>query len=549
MSDLLRELTVGQLIRLLPGHAYLLFPEEKSDFRCPPEYLITEPAPFISPDTKDDCQIDPSERLHDSISAAGALGTAPTSVDESTSPQNVQSLQTNPTSPIEEAEIRTLRNESLEDEAMPTRSGAGANDKIVVELVARKRTLVVCLIYVYSLAIYTGSAIITPAGPYIEEEMGVSANAASLTLSMYVLGYGVGPLLFSPPSEISALGRNPPYMVSMGLFVILSIPAAMVNNLPGLAVLRFLQGFMGSPCLATGGATLGDIFSMAKLPYFLAGWAGFATTGPPLGSIISGFSVPAKNWHWSMWELLWFAAPVYVAMLVLLPETSPKLTGNKNIASQSEIDQHNMTFREVVVYSLWRPTQINALDPAVLFTSVYSGLLYGVFYTFFEVFPLVYAGGNPGTQTHGYGMNAGELGLIFLANVVGVGLGVIFCSLYLYFVYEPEIPFFSRSDCSSSPGRDILNPCSHHWRDHHEYRYTLFQCLLFYLTLNYPQYAASQFAANDFARSSIAAGAIHFSWPLFHNLGVERGVSLLAGLTVRGALGIFGLWFFFLAQH
>lgn len=132
MSDLLRELTVGQLIRLLPGHAYLLFPEEKSDFRCPPEYLITEPAPFISPDTKDDCQIDPSERLHDSISAAGALGTAPTSVDESTSPQNVQSLQTNPTSPIEEAEIRTLRNESLEDEAMPTRSGAGANDKIVV---------------------------------------------------------------------------------------------------------------------------------------------------------------------------------------------------------------------------------------------------------------------------------------------------------------------------------------------------------------------------------------------------------------------------------
>lgn len=294
--------------------------------------------------------------------------------------------------------------------------------------------------------------------------MGVSANAASLTLSMYVLGYGVGPLLFSPPSEISALGRNPPYMVSMGLFVILSIPAAMVNNLPGLAVLRFLQGFMGSPCLATGGATLGDIFSMAKLPYFLAGWAGFATTGPALGPIISGFSVPAKNWHWSMWELLWFAAPVYVAMLVLLPETSPstilhrrairlrKLTGNKNIASQSEIDQHNMTFREVVVYSLWRPTQINALDPAVLFTSVYSGLLYGVFYTFFEVFPLVYAGGNPGTQTHGYGMNAGELGLIFLANVVGVGLGVIFYSLYLYFVYEPEI----RQHGPGEPERRLL---------------------------------------------------------------------------------------------
>lgn len=42
----------------------------------------------------------------------------------------------------------------------------------------------------------------------------------------------------------------------------------------------------------------------------------------------------------------------------------------------------------------------------------------------------------------------------------------------------------------------------------------------------------------------MAAGAIHFSRPLFANLGVGRGVSLLAGLTVGGIIGIFVLWRF-----
>jgi hypothetical protein len=68
-------------------------------------------------------------------------------------------------------------------------------------------------------------------------------------------------------------------MATFGLFVILCVPTALVNNLPGLLVLRFLQGFFGSPCLATGGASIGDLYSLLKLPYFLTGWATFATCG------------------------------------------------------------------------------------------------------------------------------------------------------------------------------------------------------------------------------------------------------------------------------
>jgi MFS transporter, DHA1 family, multidrug resistance protein len=64
---------------------------------------------------------------------------------------------------------------------------------------------------------------------------------------------------FSPLSEIPLFGRNLPYIVSFGLFVILCVPLALVENYAGLLVLRFLVGFMGSPCLATGGATMQDM--------------------------------------------------------------------------------------------------------------------------------------------------------------------------------------------------------------------------------------------------------------------------------------------------
>ena len=57
-----------------------------------------------------------------------------------------------------------------------------------------------------------------------------------------IIGYGLGPLLFAPLSEIAAVGRNWVYVPTFFLFVVLSIPTALVTNYAGLLVLRFLTG-------------------------------------------------------------------------------------------------------------------------------------------------------------------------------------------------------------------------------------------------------------------------------------------------------------------
>ena len=306
-----------------------------------------------------------------------------------------------------------------------------------------KKLAVTAQICAYTMAVYMGSAIYAPSEVGIMKQFGVNAQLASMGLSMYVLAYGMGPMLFSPLSEMPVIGRNPPYMITYFLFVILLVPTALAQNFAGFIVLRFLLGFFGSPCLATGGASLQDMFSIIKMPYVMSTWALAATCGPALGPIISGFSVTAENWRWSQWELLWLAGPIYLVMFLFLPETSPsnillrrarrlrKLTGNQNLKSQSEIDQANIKFTDLVTENLLRPNQMMIQDPAIGFTAIYTALVYGIYYSFFEAFPLVYI--------DMYGFNLGVMGLCFLSITVGVIISIAIYWAYNYIKVEPEI--------------------------------------------------------------------------------------------------------------
>lgn len=50
----------------------------------------------------------------------------------------------------------------------------------------------------------------------------------------------------------------------------LCVPTALVDNYTGLMVLRLLQGFFGSPCLASGGASMTDMVR-ATMPFSVRG--------------------------------------------------------------------------------------------------------------------------------------------------------------------------------------------------------------------------------------------------------------------------------------
>lgn len=358
-------------------------------------------------------------------------------------------------------------------------------------------------------------------------------------------------------------------MVTFGLFVILSVPTALVDNLGGLLFLRFLQGFFGSPCLATGAATMQDIFDMLHVPIGVAFWAFCAFLAPAIGPVLSSFSVMNENWRWSMWEILWMTSIFFIFWFIAMPETSEanillrrarrlrKATGNPNLWSQSELNQKSMTASRVVWDALVKPLEITFKDPAILFTSVYSGIIYGLYYSFFESFPLVYQG------MHGF--NLGEVGVAFLSIAVGASLGMVFYETLLLLVIIPEL----RKN-GMGPQEDVLKLAlinvivltismfGFAWTSKPDIHwivpcvfvalfcfsaYLVILGIFSYIQLSYPPYAASLFAGNDLFRSLSAFGSVLFSRGMYLKLGIGKGVSLLGGLSVLGWIGIYFLYF------
>lgn len=74
--------------------------------------------------------------------------------------------------------------------------------------------------------------------------------------------------------------------------------------------------------------------------------------------------------------------------------------------------------------------------------------------------------------------------------------------------------------------------------------FILMQCLFIYIPLSYPQFSASLFAANDFFRSTFACGSILLAHPLYADLGVAKGTTVFAGLSVLGIIGMWLLYYY-----
>ena len=200
-----------------------------------------------------------------------------------------------------------------------------------------------------------------------------------------VAGYGLGPMIWSPMSEIPIVGRNPVYLATLVVFVAFQVPTALANNFGMLLAFRFLTGFFGSPVLATGGASLSDIWRPSKRAYAMSIWGVSAICGPTMGPLVGGFAVQYGSlgggftaaWTWPIWELMWLSAFCLVFLFFFLPETSAnnilvrrtmrlrKITGDDKLTCEPMLMGDEMTGKDIVMMSLVRPFTLNFTEPMV----------------------------------------------------------------------------------------------------------------------------------------------------------------------------------------
>ena len=277
MADIIRDAAIGQLIRWATNNRYLQYPEEKPDFQLPQAWLdiINDTNESGYNATKSSLSLENSSENNNNNTATAVTDISPDARLEADEIHNLEKQQSTPVAPQRTKDGAILVDWYFTDDDSDPHNWTN-----------KKRMAIFVIICLYTFIVYTTSAIYTSSTEGIMKEFNVSLLHATLGLSLYVLGYGIGPLVFSPLSEIPRIGRNPVYIVTMFLFVIISIPTALVDNFAGLMVLRFLQGFFGSPCLASGGASLGDMYSLFNLPYAMMAWVSAAYCGRKFFSLV-----------------------------------------------------------------------------------------------------------------------------------------------------------------------------------------------------------------------------------------------------------------------
>ncbi|KOG96835.1 Flr1p DI49_5177 [Saccharomyces eubayanus] len=423
-----------------------------------------------------------------------------------------------------------------------------------------KKSMVVSQIMILTCVTYMGSSIYTPGQEYIQSEFKVGHVVATLNLSMYVLGYGLGPIIFSPLSEIARFGRLYIYMITLFFFMIFQIGCATVHNIGGLIVMRFISGVLCSPSLATGGGTVADIISPEFVPLVLGMWSAGAVAAPVLAPLLGAAMVEAENWRYIFWLLMWLSAATLVVLVFFFPETQHynilyrralklrKETGDDRYYTEQDKLDRQIDGKTFLANTLYRPFKMIIKEPALLAFDLYIAVAYGCFYLFFEAFPIVFVGI--------YHFTLVEVGVAYMGFCVGCVLAyILFAILNMRIIvprfkngtFTPEVFLIvAMSVCWCLPLALFLFgwTAKVHWILPIISEvffviavFNIFQATFAYLATCYPKYVASVFAGNSFCRSLFACAFPLFGKAMYDNLATKNypvawGSSLVGFFTL-----------------
>ena len=111
-----------------------------------------------------------------------------------------------------------------------------------------KKWLVVGLVSAITFLTPFASSILSPGIGRLDDEFhNTSTTVGAMTVSIYLLGYVLGPLFLAPLSEI--YGRRPILAAANIFFCVWQIGCALAPNIGALIVFRLFSGIGGAGCL------------------------------------------------------------------------------------------------------------------------------------------------------------------------------------------------------------------------------------------------------------------------------------------------------------
>jgi DHA1 family bicyclomycin/chloramphenicol resistance-like MFS transporter len=160
-----------------------------------------------------------------------------------------------------------------------------------------------------------------PALPSMTRALGVSSSLLELTLSVSVLGLGIGQLFAGPISD--AVGRRRPMLLGLLAYIAASAVCAAVSSIWPFLVMRFVQGLAGACGIAIGRAVIRDRCSGVVAARAYAGLMFVAGLGPIVAPIAGGLLLHVTDWRGIFLALALIGGAVLSGAVAFVPESLP----------------------------------------------------------------------------------------------------------------------------------------------------------------------------------------------------------------------------------
>ncbi|KAF7717207.1 Uncharacterized protein PECH_004061 [Penicillium ucsense] len=387
------------------------------------------------------------------------------------------------------------------------------------------------------------------------QEFGQSGNGQKvLPTAIFLIGYCVGPLVWSPLSE--TIGRRLILVWTFSIFVLGTLGCALAPNWIALLIFRLICGTMAAAPQTVSGGVYADMFSNIKSRgRAMALYMSASSFGPIIGPIISGCTV-RYGWRWTFRIDLIICGVTWTALLFLSETFSPVLlkkqarrlckeSNSKRYFSPQELDSTvGFTFTQ----TLTRPLSMLFFEPIILFSAIYVSLAWSMVFFYFQAYPIIFKGT--------YGFDVAMTSLTYLPMGIGAASSCLF-TLYYDTIFQkaqkmrrrwasgPEIQRLPLS-CAAGP----LLAISMFWLAWSAKQnipwiapvlsglifglsyQTIFISLLTYVTDAYKIYSASALASSVILRSIAGALFPLAADPLYTKLGVAWATSLLGFVSI-----------------
>ncbi|KAF7338486.1 Efflux pump FUBT [Mycena venus] len=239
-----------------------------------------------------------------------------------------------------------------------------------------------------------GSSVYSGGLETMARDLNISDNVAILGLSLYVLGFALGPL-----ANLCSHGRD--VWTTIRLFY---YPC-------GIRCISTRRMFGGTQRLCTA------VVQVFHRHFWLF--------TPIIGPIVGGAVVMKLEWHFNFWLMFIFSVLSLLSGAIFTPETyAPVLLrrrtnklarGSNGIVHYVSIHDcgRPKSIAQALLTTFSRPFVFLVTEPIVLCVALYISIVYGTLYALFAAFPIVF-------QQHHHFTSA-QNGLAF----IGIGIGII----------------------------------------------------------------------------------------------------------------------------